>query len=707
MAPHQPFPEGPALGARLVSRCQYPFALRVRREDELHEVLDLAELAPPLRVRHRPQAAHFAPAVVGDECPGWELLHVWQEYRASRRPRQWIGRIIPIVAVRIEEETTVADLLEHAPATRPVLAARGIDICCGGFMTLAQAASARGIGVAELLLDLERAAAAGEDPVTDAGVAPSAEAPLFPPFLRVALWCTLTMGATFGALNLLQIQWALGVVPPAHNWFHAEFQIWGFVFLFVMGIAYHALPRFLDVSLWGRPVARATLWITLAGLMVHGYGRFGSLLPATLPALFVGAAVMLVGVVLFAGIILRTLGRVRTGFGPHHALLATGTLWWAVAAGLLLAQSYLSYREGELDDPGLFNQGVYAAALFGGAFSWILGMFLRTAPTLLAARAPRPLPVVLAFLLVQAGSAASVFGAVTSRRPLMFVATDVGLLLLAAGAVAFVAGTRVLARAAPQPAAIGIPHFARVVRMAFAFLLLFALLATTYGALDLTGRVAEKLLHDGARHAFALGFVTLMIFAMAGRLVPVFTGLELLHPRRHALGTSLIAIGVLLREVQVIVVMTGRVELLYVSGASGLVAATGVVLAASSILATLRAARRGAPTEASKIPPAGQPTDPRAAIEEALRRVLEPDLGVNVVDLGLIYAIDLGADGAASIRTTLTSEQSHHGERLLAELRRAALSVPGVTTASIELTFDPPWSFDRVDPAMRKRLGVV
>ena len=76
-------------------------------------------------------------------------------------------------------------------------------------------------------------------------------------FLRASLWCTLTLGATFGAWNLLFIHLSLGEVPPSHQWVHASFQILGFIQLFIFGVALQVVPRFLGTRLaHPRQVAR-------------------------------------------------------------------------------------------------------------------------------------------------------------------------------------------------------------------------------------------------------------------------------------------------------------------------------------------------------------------------------------------------------------------------------------------------------------------
>jgi FeS assembly SUF system protein len=90
----------------------------------------------------------------------------------------------------------------------------------------------------------------------------------------------------------------------------------------------------------------------------------------------------------------------------------------------------------------------------------------------------------------------------------------------------------------------------------------------------------------------------------------------------------------------------------------------------------------------------------------ALRGVYDPEMPLNIYDLGLIYDVDVDETGSARIRMTLTAPNCPVAGSLPAEVERAARSVPGVTNVKIELTFDPPWSKDRMSDAAKLALGI-
>lgn len=92
-------------------------------------------------------------------------------------------------------------------------------------------------------------------------------------------------------------------------------------------------------------------------------------------------------------------------------------------------------------------------------------------------------------------------------------------------------------------------------------------------------------------------------------------------------------------------------------------------------------------------------------VREALREVIDPELGCNIVDLGLLYAITL--DGTTvTVQMTLTTPGCPMQESLAWGVQSALLKLDGVEEVEVELVWDPPWSPDRMTEAGRARLGV-
>ena len=106
---------------------------------------------------------------------------------------------------------------------------------------------------------------------------------------------------------------------------------------------------------------------------------------------------------------------------------------------------------------------------------------------------------------------------------------------------------------------------------------------------------------------------------------------------------------------------------------------------------------------------AGGAPDPEA-IWTQLRHVFDPEIPVNIVDLGLVYSMDVSGDAAAGFKVdvamTLTAPGCGMGPAIAAQARDRILTVPGVTEADVQIVWDPPWNQSMVTDAGKKRLGI-
>jgi FeS assembly SUF system protein len=90
----------------------------------------------------------------------------------------------------------------------------------------------------------------------------------------------------------------------------------------------------------------------------------------------------------------------------------------------------------------------------------------------------------------------------------------------------------------------------------------------------------------------------------------------------------------------------------------------------------------------------------------ALKTVYDPEMPVNIYELGLIYDAAVDAEGRADIKMTLTAPNCPVAGTLPGDVERAVRAVPGVTDVKLELTFDPPWTKDRMSEAAKLALGI-
>ena len=92
-------------------------------------------------------------------------------------------------------------------------------------------------------------------------------------------------------------------------------------------------------------------------------------------------------------------------------------------------------------------------------------------------------------------------------------------------------------------------------------------------------------------------------------------------------------------------------------------------------------------------------------ILESLRDVYDPELGVNVIDLGLVYHVDVNEDGHVTISMTLTTPGCPMHESIAEGVGRALQGIPGVTSGEIRLVWNPPWDPARMTAQGRRMLG--
>ncbi len=109
---------------------------------------------------------------------------------------------------------------------------------------------------------------------------------------------------------------------------------------------------------------------------------------------------------------------------------------------------------------------------------------------------------------------------------------------------------------------------------------------------------------------------------------------------------------------------------------------------------------------------AGSPKDPdeplaeRTAVEAALREVYDPEIPINIYDLGLIYELKIAEDGTCELLMTLTAPACPVAGTLPGEVARAVAGVPGTGEVTVTLTWDPPWDKDKMTEDAKLALGI-
>ena len=97
----------------------------------------------------------------------------------------------------------------------------------------------------------------------------------------------------------------------------------------------------------------------------------------------------------------------------------------------------------------------------------------------------------------------------------------------------------------------------------------------------------------------------------------------------------------------------------------------------------------------------------RERVEDALRQVYDPEIPVNIFELGLIYGIDISEEGAVEIHMTLTAPNCPAAGAMPGEVESRVAAVEGVKDVTVELVWDPPWDQSRMSEAAKLELGLL
>lgn len=105
-------------------------------------------------------------------------------------------------------------------------------------------------------------------------------------------------------------------------------------------------------------------------------------------------------------------------------------------------------------------------------------------------------------------------------------------------------------------------------------------------------------------------------------------------------------------------------------------------------------------------PAAGPPQDLKRKVIELLETCYDPEIPVNIYELGLIYDVDIDPSGAVSIQMTLTSPACPVAGSLPPEVENKVKNIEGVSSVKVDLVWEPPWTPDKMTEAARLQLGM-
>ena len=300
---------------------------------------------------------------------------------------------------------------------------------------------------------------------------------LYRPFVRAALVVAVVLGFSTGATILIMPVLGMdrSLTWITHGQSHGIVQLFGFAGLFVMGLAYHVAPRFMEGTVRYPLPQKLNLWLVVIGLVLRFSGQ--SFYKTSLGDPFVAAG----GIALFAGTLIfawTMLGVMRTATnrtGSAENWILSG-IFWAVAAGALHLAITIRMAIGSAPLAyGTWNQALIYAMLFGFIGSFIFAVSARAVRGFLLLKPMYERVNFVSFWLLQAGLATQVIGRFADMD---LKVASTGLILCSVGSVLFVFAVRVLeGPSGPiRRFPVGYDRFGLFVRTAYGWLIVGALL---------------------------------------------------------------------------------------------------------------------------------------------------------------------------------------------------------------------------------------
>jgi len=565
---------------------------------------------------------------------------------------------------------------------------------------------------------------------------------------------------------------------------HGHLQLVGFAGLFIVGVAYHVLPRFKNTQLALPGLALPSIALLAIGATLRTGSQPWADAGAVAALLVLSAVLELAGALAFTAVISATLkGTQRKNY---DRFLIAGAAWFVAAsvANLLMA--------GELAHDGA---PVIAASrdapllemyFFGFITLFVFGISIRVLPHFLSLRPPQVQHLAPVLGLYSAGLLVRVYGGWLDAssgwtQPDWLQAASVYAMAAAVVLFAFALNLHLPSIRDEDSDAPG-PH-ERLIRTAYIWLVIALAIEVLYATKGMTGDFRPDFLENGAaRHALALGFVTQMIFGVGSRALPVFAGKKLYSERLVTVVWVFINIATIQRVGHALFPWGSAMFRFDHIAAAGVIGMLALVLFAYNIMRSVRPSRRrgvmqkehtmetSVGSDAYRVTPASVVADvleripgslellissgfkpladpvtraritphvtvgqacsmhrvevhalladlqalqggttaieaasPRQRILNALRDCHDPEIPVNIVDLGLVYGVE-AAGRSATVRITLTTPDCPVADQVLADVRQRIRAL-GFDEVDVKFVREPAWEPSRMTPAARQALG--
>ncbi len=485
---------------------------------------------------------------------------------------------------RITPETSVREINVRYPACRAVFAQYGMGGCGGDLgpdEPLNFFAEAHHVDLTRLTAELEAAAEQDvPDTITPALAFEKRLATLYKTYIRTALLITVTLGTAWGAHILAKIAVRQSFSAPnyAGTQAHGHAQLYGWVGLFIMGVAYFSVPKFMQARMRSLTPAWTAFALMLSGIALRALAQPLASRPV-FGALALGSALLeLAAVLVFVTDIGGVFARSKQPRQRFMWFIYASLAWFAVLAAWNLKLIVPLWLDHAVTIPDRANGRFLYTAVFGFVVNMILGYSLRLLPTFLGLRPVRQKLLIPAFVLFNAGVIARVAGVSIASGVLAFTAMAV-----------YVFALRIFEPPATYVKSRGVDEsFPWFIRLAYFWFVVSTSMVLGGDIYRLISGFDPAHIYTGAwRHAVTVGFISTIMVGLGYRLLPLFTGVDLWRPGLMRPAFWLLAIGNFTRVTFQLATATEQRWAYLVMGTSGLMELTALSLFSLSLWKTL------------------------------------------------------------------------------------------------------------------------
>ncbi|MGC2213955.1 MAG: NnrS family protein [Silvibacterium sp.] len=433
---------------------------------------------------------------------------------------------------KITGSMSVAEILKLRPSARRIFDEHGLK-GCGGESGPAEPLeffiSVHDVDLETILKDLN--AKIGDPAKKDYVCHESLADYIYRRFFKAAIVIVLSLGGLWGVISLMQISFGQALLQPQllpaiHA--HAHAMIFGWVGLFVMGFAYQSFPRFEVTTLWRPPLANFTLYLMIAGILARVGGDMLQHSQLALGFGAVSAATEITATILFMIVILKTAQQSRSPRNPYEFFIFAALGWFLIQAVFssffFFAEATAVNLQETIMRTALLDSPLRDIQLLGFASFIIAGVSQRFVPVVYGLGQPKHGRQKQIFWLMNGSlllDLASYIALLTTGRPFFGFTLELSYLLMALWAVLLVIQLRVFTSTARPD------RSWKFIRAAYVWLLIAMVMMPfliPYGSW--IGEGFSHAFWGAHRHAFTVGFISMMILGISSRIVPILAGVD-------------------------------------------------------------------------------------------------------------------------------------------------------------------------------------